>query len=110
MSRSRTSSFFLPLIVVICPLCRIIFAIFALIPFLIIANIIGSLILSARSHSSSSASASSTNQHANSGYSFTTVAPTMMAGEEKRAFVATAAEEQQGMRVRRGRHEDDDWV
>ncbi|BGO93097.1 hypothetical protein NBRC10512_003282 [Rhodotorula toruloides] len=65
----------------------IIFAIFALIPFLIIANIIESLILSARSHSSAS-STDSTSQRGDLGYSFSTVAPTMMAGEDKRTLAA----------------------
>ncbi|KAK4332537.1 Proteophosphoglycan ppg4, partial [Rhodotorula toruloides] len=84
----------------------IIFAIFALIPFLVVANIIESLILSARSHASTSSTGSTSQQH-DSGYSFSTVAPTMMAGEVKRGFMATSADGQ--LREQRGRVEKQDW-
>ncbi|BGP29075.1 hypothetical protein JCM10296v2_000811 [Rhodotorula toruloides] len=85
----------------------IIFAIFALIPFLLVANIIESLILSARSHASASSTDTTSGQH-DSGYSFSTVGPTMMAGEEKRAFASTSTAGQ--LRERRARVEENDWV
>ncbi|BGP21870.1 proteophosphoglycan ppg4 [Rhodotorula toruloides] len=79
----------------------IIFAIFALIPFLIVANVIESLILSTRSHSSTS-STSSTTRGDDSDYSLSTVALTMMAGEQKRSLIATGVAEHREVRARRG--------